>query len=56
LLASRPLSVSVDMTSAVKYDDNARIGRAPASVGPSRIFMDGGYSTPHAMRNWGMSR
>ncbi len=39
----RPLTASVDMTSAVKYGD-ARIGRAVASLGLIPEFVDAGVS------------
>jgi len=42
LLASRPLSVDVDMTSAVKYHADARTGRAVWSLGPAPDFVDAG--------------
>jgi len=40
LLTARPLSAGVDMTSAVKYHDDAGIGRAVASVGLVPDFVD----------------
>ncbi len=38
----RPLSVSVDMTSTVKYHDDARTGRAVGSLGLAPDFVDVG--------------
>jgi hypothetical protein len=48
-LAPRPLSVNVDMTSTVKYRDDARTGRAVASLGPAPDSVDAGVIGSGAM-------
>jgi hypothetical protein len=40
--AAQPLSRSVDMTSTVKYPDDARTGRAVGSLGPAPDVVDAG--------------
>ena len=40
MLALRPLSANVDMTSAVKYQGDAGIGRAVAALGLVPDFVD----------------
>jgi hypothetical protein len=42
LLALRPVTASVDMTSTVKYHEDARIGRAVAVLGPAPDCVDAG--------------
>ena len=45
----RPLSLVVDMTSTVKYHDDARTGRAVALLGPAPDSVDVGVIGSSAM-------
>ena len=57
MLARRPLSAAVDMTSAVKYHGDAGIGRAVASLGLVPDFVNAGVSeTAHHEFCGGISR